>query len=147
MSNVACLEPLALHAGVRAHGMYMFAMRYRQEHCGRLSVESFLDFVQAEGAPVYRAFTVTMSDQPAIQNLMKKRPEYFRRFRHLSRIRQFMMSFTFRKMSFSVQPGTWKKLLPPLKRSNDIVLRSANRMRRKAVWLLSEWLSHFSTMF
>lgn len=79
MGSVACLEPLALYPGVRAHGMYMFAMRYRQEHCGRLSIENFLDLVQAEGVPVYRAFTATMSDQLAIQNLMKKRPEYFRR--------------------------------------------------------------------
>ena len=30
MTDVACLEPLAVDAGVRAHGMYMFAMRYRQ---------------------------------------------------------------------------------------------------------------------
>jgi dTDP-4-amino-4,6-dideoxygalactose transaminase len=79
MSDVACLEPLALYAGVRAHGMYMFAMRYRQEHCARLSIKNFLDLVQAEGAPVYRAFTATMSDQLVMQNLMKKRPEYFRR--------------------------------------------------------------------
>ncbi len=79
MGGVACLDPLALHSGVRAHGMYMFAMRYRQEHCGRLSIDNFLDLVQAEGAPIYRAFTATMSDQLAIKNLMKKRPEYFRR--------------------------------------------------------------------
>jgi dTDP-4-amino-4,6-dideoxygalactose transaminase len=79
LGDVACLEPLALYAGVRAHGMYMFAMRYRQKHCGGLPVENFLDLVQAEGAPVYRAFTAAISDQPAMQNLMKKRPEYFRR--------------------------------------------------------------------
>ena len=42
-------------------------------------IESFLELVQAEGAPIYRAFTATMSDQPVMQNLMKKRPEYFRR--------------------------------------------------------------------
>jgi dTDP-4-amino-4,6-dideoxygalactose transaminase len=78
MCNVACLEPLALHAGVRAHGMYMFAMRYKQEYCGGHSIEKFLDLVQAEGAPVYRAFNATVSDQPVMQNLMKKRPEYFR---------------------------------------------------------------------
>ena len=79
MADVACLEPLAVYAGVRAHGMYMFAMRYKQEYCGGLSIEDFLELVQAEGAPVYRAFSTTMSDQPAMQNLMKKRPEYFRR--------------------------------------------------------------------
>jgi dTDP-4-amino-4,6-dideoxygalactose transaminase len=79
MANIACLMPLALHAGVRAHGMYMFAMRYKLEHCGGLSIEKFLDLVQAEGAPVYRAFAVTMSNQVAMQHLMKKHPKYFRR--------------------------------------------------------------------
>jgi dTDP-4-amino-4,6-dideoxygalactose transaminase len=79
MSDVVCLEPLALHAGVRAHGMYMFAMRYKQEHCGGLPLNTFLDLIQAEGAPVYRAFDATISDQPGIQKLIKKRPEYFRR--------------------------------------------------------------------
>jgi len=77
--EVACLEPLASHAGVRAHGMHMFAMRYRQERCGGLSLGNFLALVRAEGAPVHRAFTASMSDQPAMQNLMKRRPEYFRR--------------------------------------------------------------------
>jgi dTDP-4-amino-4,6-dideoxygalactose transaminase len=79
MGDVSCLEPLALYAGVRAHGMYMFAMRYNQEHCGGLSLEKFLELVQAEGAPIYRAFAATMSEQPAILNLMSKHPEYFRR--------------------------------------------------------------------
>jgi dTDP-4-amino-4,6-dideoxygalactose transaminase len=79
MGEVVCLEPLALYAGTRRHGMHMFAMRYRQEHCGKLSIENFLEIVQAEGAPVYRAFTATISNQLAMQNLMKKRPEYFRR--------------------------------------------------------------------
>jgi dTDP-4-amino-4,6-dideoxygalactose transaminase len=79
ISDVACLQPLALHAGVRAHGMYVFALRYLPELCGGLSLEGFLELVQAEGAPVIRAFTATMSDQPAMQNLMRRRPEYFRR--------------------------------------------------------------------
>ncbi len=78
MSDVACLEPLSVDSDVRAHGMYMFAMRYKQEYCGALSIESFLELIQAEGAPVYRAFSTTMSDQPAMQNLMKSHPEYFR---------------------------------------------------------------------
>jgi dTDP-4-amino-4,6-dideoxygalactose transaminase len=79
LSDVRCLEPLAFHAGVRAHGMYMFAMRYRQNHCGGLSIENFLELIQAEGAPVYRAFTATISDQPAMQKLKRERPKYFRR--------------------------------------------------------------------
>jgi len=79
MHSVQCLKPLALSSGTRAHGMYMFAMRYRQEHCGGLSLEGFLDLVHAEGAPIYRAFAATMSDQPAIRHLMATRPEYFRK--------------------------------------------------------------------
>src|SRR5580704_15394423 len=39
MKDIACLEPLALHLGVRDHGMYMFAMRYKREHCGELSID------------------------------------------------------------------------------------------------------------
>ena len=79
MKDTACIEPLAVHPDVRAHGMYMFAMRYKPDHCGGLSVEQFLELVRAEGAPIYRAFATTMSDQPAMQHLMRKRPEYFRR--------------------------------------------------------------------
>ena len=79
MQDVACLKPLALYAGARAHGMYMFAMRYRQEYCGRLPIDNFLELIQAEGVPIYRSFRTTMSDQPVMQNLTKKRPEYFRR--------------------------------------------------------------------
>ena len=79
MADIGCLRPLAVHPGVRAHGMYMFAMRYRKEHCGGISLTGFLDLVQAEGAPIHRAFAATMSEQPAMQQLMRKRPDYFRR--------------------------------------------------------------------
>jgi dTDP-4-amino-4,6-dideoxygalactose transaminase len=79
MKEVGCLVPLSVHPGVRAHGMYMFAMRYRPDRCGGLSLDSFINLVQAEGAPIYRAFAATMSDQPAMQHLMRKRPDYFRR--------------------------------------------------------------------
>ena len=54
-------------------------MRYKPDHCGGLPSISFIELVQAEGAPIYRAFAATMSDQPAMQHLMRKRPEYFRR--------------------------------------------------------------------
>jgi dTDP-4-amino-4,6-dideoxygalactose transaminase len=79
MSEVACLEPLALDGGVRAHGMYMFAMRYKQEHCGGIFIDEFLELIEAEGVPIYRCFTTTIADQPAMQDLMKRHPEYFRR--------------------------------------------------------------------
>jgi dTDP-4-amino-4,6-dideoxygalactose transaminase len=79
MSGIACLEPLPLHPGVRAHGMYMFAMRYRPRRCGDAPIDVFVELVQAEGAPIHRAFAATISDQPAMQRLARKRPEYFRR--------------------------------------------------------------------
>src|SRR5262249_3289191 len=79
MKDIACLEPLAMDPRVRAHGMYMLAMRYRPEHCGGISLGHFLELVQTEGAPIHRAFAATMSDQPAIQLLMRRRPDYFRR--------------------------------------------------------------------
>jgi dTDP-4-amino-4,6-dideoxygalactose transaminase len=79
MSQVTCLAPLAVHPNVSAHGMYMFPMRYRPECCGDISIESFIDLVQAEGAPVYRAFTRTIADQDAMQRVAKRRPDYFRR--------------------------------------------------------------------
>jgi dTDP-4-amino-4,6-dideoxygalactose transaminase len=79
MKDVTCLAPLAMHPSVRAHGMYMFAMRYKSDHCGGVSLDQFIELVQAEGAPIYRAFAATMADQPAIQQLMRRRPQYFRR--------------------------------------------------------------------
>jgi dTDP-4-amino-4,6-dideoxygalactose transaminase len=80
MMNIHCLEPLAIDPRVRAHGMYMFAMRYKRSHCADVPLDTFLELVQAEGAPIYRAFAATMSDQPAIRQLMQTRPHYFRRF-------------------------------------------------------------------
>jgi hypothetical protein len=79
MADTRCLEPLSVHPGVRAHGMYMFAMRYKPGQCGGLAIDNFIDLVQAEGVPIHRAFSLTMSDQPAVQSLMRRRPEYFRR--------------------------------------------------------------------
>ena len=76
--DVACLKPLAVHSGVRRHGMHMFVMRYRPEHCGGLLFDDFLMAVQAEGAPIYRAFAATIANQPAIQRLMSRHPNYFR---------------------------------------------------------------------
>jgi len=78
MTDIESLEPLAVHRSVRAHGMYMFVMRYKPERCGGLIIDNFLEYVQAEGVPVLRAFEATMSDQPAIRDLITKRQQYFR---------------------------------------------------------------------
>jgi dTDP-4-amino-4,6-dideoxygalactose transaminase len=79
MGDIGCLRPLSVHSGVRAHGMYMFAMRYRPDRCGGFSLDQFLDLVRAEGAPIHRAFAATLSEQPAMRHLMQRRPQYFRR--------------------------------------------------------------------
>jgi dTDP-4-amino-4,6-dideoxygalactose transaminase len=78
MSASRCLRPLDTHSGVRRHGMYMFVMRYRKEQCGGLSLEEFLRATGAEGAPFHRCYVSTLSDQPAMKNLLAKRPEYIR---------------------------------------------------------------------
>jgi dTDP-4-amino-4,6-dideoxygalactose transaminase/predicted dehydrogenase len=78
LGDVSCIEPLATDPGVRRHGIHMFVMRYHPERCGGLVLADFLAAVRAEGAPVSRAYAMTVAGQPAIQKLMAKRPEYFR---------------------------------------------------------------------
>lgn len=78
LGDVACVEPLAVSPGVRRHGVHMLAMRYKREHCGGLPVEEFLRACGAEGTPVYRGYTSTITGQQAIRKLSAKRPDYFR---------------------------------------------------------------------
>ncbi len=78
MEQVTCLEPLSVNPGVRRHGMYMFVMRYRPQYCRNVALEDFLHAVQAEGAPIHRAYDATMSNQPAMQKLMVRHPDYLR---------------------------------------------------------------------
>jgi dTDP-4-amino-4,6-dideoxygalactose transaminase len=78
VGELRCVEPLTVHTGVRKHGVHMFAMRYKAERCGDLSIDSFLETCGAEGAPLYRGFAATISDQPAMQKLMATRPDYIR---------------------------------------------------------------------
>ena len=56
----------------------MLALRYRPEHCGGLALDDFLSYVGGEGAPIYRAFELTIAEQPAIRALRQKHPDYFR---------------------------------------------------------------------
>ena len=78
IEDVPCVEPLAVRPGVRQHGMHMFAMRYHPEYCGGLLLPDFLKVLRAEGAPISRAYDCTIANQPAMQKLMAKRPDYFR---------------------------------------------------------------------
>jgi dTDP-4-amino-4,6-dideoxygalactose transaminase len=53
-------------------------MCYKGEHCGGLPIEDFLRACGAEGSPIHRGYTCTMSEQPVFKKLIAKRPEYFR---------------------------------------------------------------------
>ncbi|MGJ0396971.1 MAG: DegT/DnrJ/EryC1/StrS family aminotransferase [Methylocystis sp.] len=72
------LTPLRRHPGVRRHGMYMFAMRYRPERCRGAPLEIFLAALAAEGAPVHRLYPATIAGQPIMRKLMATRPDYVR---------------------------------------------------------------------
>ena len=78
LGELKCVQPLAVHAAVRKHGVHMFVMRYKREYCGGLPIEDFLGACGAEGAPIHRGYKYTMAGQLAIEKLMAKRPDYFR---------------------------------------------------------------------
>ncbi|HKR61716.1 MAG TPA: DegT/DnrJ/EryC1/StrS family aminotransferase [Pyrinomonadaceae bacterium] len=78
LNDVSCVSPLAIGRGVVRHGVHMFVLRYDSEACGGLSIEDFLRALQAEGIPVSRGYTATMAQQPALQRVADKHPEYFR---------------------------------------------------------------------
>jgi dTDP-4-amino-4,6-dideoxygalactose transaminase len=78
LEEITCVEPLAIHPGVRKHGVHMFVMRYKLENCGGLPLEDFLQVCGAEGAPIYRGYERTITGQLAIEKLMESRPSYFR---------------------------------------------------------------------
>ena len=78
LGETTCVEPLAIHPGVRRHGVHMFVMRYKLENCGGLRLEDFLHVCGAEGAPIYRGYKCTITGQLAIAKLMERRPSYFR---------------------------------------------------------------------
>jgi dTDP-4-amino-4,6-dideoxygalactose transaminase len=71
-------QPLRRHPGVRRHGMYMFAMRYRSERCHGAPLDKVLAAINAEGAPVCRLYPATIAGQPIMRDLAVRRPEYVR---------------------------------------------------------------------
>lgn len=78
LADVTAVEAIAIDPRVRDHGMYMFVMRYRPEACGGAPVDTFIDALRAEGAPVQRCYVSTIADQPAVRALRAKRPDYVR---------------------------------------------------------------------
>ncbi len=123
LTDLPCVEPLAVRPGVKRHGMYMFPLRYRPEHCGGASFEDFLHAVQAEGMPIHRAFSTTLSAQPAIERLLEKRPAgtcagatdarfgpgHWRERTYISA--RCLSGYT---------PATWKRSQPPCAKSPSI---------------------------
>lgn len=78
ISTVACIQPQKIPVDVLQHGVHMLVMRYKQEHCGGISIDKFLTACGAEGAPMYRGYELTMTEQPAVRKLLETRPQYFR---------------------------------------------------------------------
>ncbi len=78
LAGITCVQPLGLGLGVQRHAVHMFVMRYRAEHCGGLDLEGFLQALRAEGVPVGRCYEKTLAQQPALQRVKKKHPEYVR---------------------------------------------------------------------
>jgi dTDP-4-amino-4,6-dideoxygalactose transaminase len=78
LQEVSCVQALGIHPGVRKHGVHMFVMRYKLENCGGLPLEDFLRLCGAEGAPIHRGYKCTIARQFAIEQLMDRRPNYFR---------------------------------------------------------------------
>ncbi len=78
LADVTCVEPLGIGPGVVRHGVYMFVLRYKPENCAGLVMEDFMAAVGAEGIPIYPAYTETLSQQPALQTVAEKHPEYIR---------------------------------------------------------------------
>jgi dTDP-4-amino-4,6-dideoxygalactose transaminase len=72
------LLPLQWLPGVRRHGMYMFAMRYRADRCRGASLDKILVALAAEGAPIHRLYPATIAGQPIMQELARRRPQYIR---------------------------------------------------------------------
>jgi len=78
LADTPSLQPLAVRPQVKRHGMYMFPLRYQPECCAGALFEDFLRAVQAEGAPIHRAFSTTLAGQPTLGKLVENRPQYVR---------------------------------------------------------------------
>jgi dTDP-4-amino-4,6-dideoxygalactose transaminase len=78
LAGARAFKPLALPPGVRKHGMYMFVLRYCAEHCADTPLEQVLRAINAEGIPLYRLYEATIAQQPAIEKIAARRPQYVR---------------------------------------------------------------------
>jgi dTDP-4-amino-4,6-dideoxygalactose transaminase/predicted dehydrogenase len=78
LGTVSCVAPLAVGPGLQRHGVHMFSMRYHAEVCGGLHINDFIKAVNAEGIPLFRGYDRTLAQQPALQAVREKHPEFLR---------------------------------------------------------------------
>jgi dTDP-4-amino-4,6-dideoxygalactose transaminase len=78
LTDVTAFEPLTAPPGVRRHGMYMFVLRYKPPRCGNWPLAEVIRALNAEGAPVYRLYEATIAQQPAIEKIAARNPQYVR---------------------------------------------------------------------
>ncbi len=78
LQDVSCVRQLEMPASVTQHGMYMFSLCFQSAQCGGISLAEFMRASAAEGAPINRCYAHTLSDQPAMKQLLAKRPDYIR---------------------------------------------------------------------
>lgn len=79
LEGIRSFEALGVDPRVRKHGMYMFVLRYRPQHCGGWSLEDVLQAINAEGGPIHRSYAATIAQQPAMQKIASHHPKYIRK--------------------------------------------------------------------
>ncbi len=79
LSEVACIRPLQIAKDTLRHGAHMFTFRYLPMHCGGVALDEWLELMGKEGAPVWRGYSCTMSDQPALKSVATRHPDYLRK--------------------------------------------------------------------
>ena len=97
LQDVSCVRPLSVHPGVQRHGVHMFVMRYKSEHCDGLSFESFIETVQREGFHLPSLWS-PMSSQPVIKTCSRSGKSTSVCCRHQYQSKPRAILFTFLRM-------------------------------------------------
>ncbi len=79
IADVRCVRLLGFGPGVIRHGAHMFVFRYLPEHCGDIPIDEWLTIMGREGSPTWRGYACTIGNQPAMQKVASRHPEYVRR--------------------------------------------------------------------
>ena len=78
VKDIPCVQMLDIGPGVLRHSAHMVPMRYLPDQCGGVSIEDFTSALAAEGFPGGRSYSCTLSEQPALQKLRVKHPDFIR---------------------------------------------------------------------